>query len=77
MHEITKLAGKLNVYTQTIGRVNNSGRLKINDLIWDFPYSYTDRSNLVSLNEIEVGKIARIKVKVLKSNFIHHIKMFS
>ena len=42
---------------------------KINDLIWDFPYSYTDRSNLVSLNEIEVGKIATIKVKVLKYNF--------
>ena len=42
---------------------------KINDLIWDFPYSYTDRSNLVSLNQIEVGKIATIKVKVLKYNF--------
>ena len=33
LHQITKLAGKFNVYTQTIGRVNNNGRLKINDLI--------------------------------------------
>ena len=29
---------------------------KINDLIWDFPYSYTDRSNLVSLNEMKLVK---------------------
>ncbi len=42
---------------------------KINDLIWNFPYSSTDRSNLVSINDIEVGKIATIKVKVLKYNF--------
>ena len=42
---------------------------KINDLIWNFPYSYTDRSNLVAINDIEIGKIATIKVKVLKYNF--------
>ncbi len=42
---------------------------KINDLIWNFPYSYTDRSNLVKINNIEIGKIATIRVKVIKYNF--------
>ena len=41
----------------------------INDLIWDFPYSSTDRSNLVELDKLEIGKIATIKVKVIKYNF--------
>ena len=42
---------------------------KINDLLWHFPYSSTDRSELVTLNNLEVGKIQTIKVKVLKYNF--------
>ena len=42
---------------------------KINDLIWDFPYSHTDRSMLTSLNKLEVGKITTIKVKVIKYYF--------
>ena len=42
---------------------------KINDLIWDFPYSHTDRSKIVSLNKLEIGKICTIKVKILKYNF--------
>ncbi len=42
---------------------------KINDLLWHFPYSSTDRSKMVTLDKIEVGKIQTIKVKVLKYNF--------
>ena len=42
---------------------------KINDLLWHFPYSSTDRSNMTTLNKLEVGKIQTIKVKVLKYNF--------
>ncbi len=42
---------------------------KINDLLWHFPYSSTDRSNMVTLNKLEVGKIQTIKVKVIKYNF--------
>ena len=33
LHHVALLAEEFNVYTQTIGRVNNNGRLKINDLI--------------------------------------------
>ena len=42
---------------------------KINDLLWNLPYSYTDRSETVTLNKLEVGKIFTIKIKVLKYNF--------
>ena len=42
---------------------------KINDLLWHFPYSSTDRSDLVELNKLEPGKIQTIKVKIKKYNF--------
>ena len=42
---------------------------KINDLLWHFPYSSTDRSTMVTLNKLEVGKIQTLKVKVKKYNF--------
>ena len=42
---------------------------KINDLLWNFPYSYTDRGELVNLSKLEIGKIFTIKIKVIKYNF--------
>jgi ATP-dependent DNA helicase RecG len=42
---------------------------KVNDLLWNLPYSFTDRSETVTLNKLEVGKIFTIKIKVLKYNF--------
>ena len=42
---------------------------KINDLLWHFPYSSTDRSELVTLNNLEIGKIQTIKVLVKKLYF--------
>ena len=42
---------------------------KINDLLWNFPQDFIDRSNLISLNNLEIGKIATIKVGVYKYNF--------
>ena len=42
---------------------------KIKDLLWNFPQGYTDRSNLVTLDKLEIGKINTIKVKVIKYNF--------
>ena len=41
----------------------------INDLLWNLPYSYTDRSNIVTSDKLEIGKISTIKVRVLKYNF--------
>ena len=42
---------------------------KISDLLWNFPQGSTDRSNLQTLDKLEIGKIATIRVKVLKYNF--------
>ena len=42
---------------------------KIKDLLWDLPYSVIDRSKISSLDELEIGKILTIKVKVEKYNF--------
>ena len=35
---------------------------KISDLLWNFPQSFTDRSNLKTLDKLEIGKITTIKV---------------
>jgi len=42
---------------------------KISDLLLNFPHGYTDRSNLQTLDKVEIGKITTIKVKVIKYNF--------
>ena len=42
---------------------------KISDLLWALPESFTDRSELKKLNNLEIGKIATIKVKVVKYHF--------
>ncbi len=42
---------------------------KVNDLLWNLPYSFTDRRELVTLNKLEIGKILTVKVKVIKYNF--------
>ena len=42
---------------------------QIVDLLWNFPYSHTDRSNLVKINELEIGKICTIKIIPQKYNF--------
>ncbi len=42
---------------------------KVKDLLWNLPYSATDRSRSVSLDRLEVGKILTIKILVKKYNF--------
>jgi len=42
---------------------------KITDLLWSFPQGFTDRTNIKKLNNLEIGKITTIKVKVKKYNF--------
>ena len=42
---------------------------KIKDIILNLPYSETDRSKIFKCNELEIGKIQSIKVKVKKLNF--------
>ena len=42
---------------------------KINDLLWSFPYAYTDRRSTVKTTELEVGKTQTVKVQIVKYNF--------
>ena len=42
---------------------------KINDLLWDLPYSFIDRTNSTTLDKLEIGKIFTVKIKVVKYNF--------
>ena len=42
---------------------------KISDLLWNLPQGFTDRSNVRTLDKLEIGKITTIKVKVSKYNF--------
>jgi len=42
---------------------------KISDLLWNLPQGFTDRSHVRKLNNLEIGKITTIKVKVIKYNF--------
>ena len=42
---------------------------KICDLLWNLPQGFTDRSNVQTLDNLEIGKITTIKVKVTKYNF--------
>ncbi len=42
---------------------------KVKDILLNLPYSETDRSKIVKLNKLEIGKIQTIKVTVNKLNF--------
>ena len=39
------------------------------DVLWNLPHSYTDRSEEKKINELEIGKICTLKIKVVKYNF--------
>ena len=55
---------------QKLGKYLKNKKIeRINDLLWHFPYSSTDRSNMTSIDKLEAGKIQTIKVRVLKYNF--------
>ena len=41
---------------------------KVNDLLWNLPYSFIDRSETVTLNKLEVGKIFTMWYLILLSN---------
>ncbi len=64
--DVNKLKG---VGNQLSKYLKNKGIEKIKDILLNLPYSETDRSKLVKLNNLEIGKIQSIKVKVKKLNF--------
>ena len=64
--DVNKLKG---VGKQLSKYLRNKKIEKIKDIILNLPYSETDRSRIVDLNALEVGKIQTIKVFVRKLNF--------
>ncbi len=42
---------------------------KVSDFLWSLPHGSTDRSNLMSLDILEIGKVTTIRVKVIRYNF--------
>jgi ATP-dependent DNA helicase RecG len=64
--DITKLKGVGSVLSKYLRKKKIE---KIKDIIFNLPYSETDRSKISKLNELEVGKIQSIKVLVKKLNF--------
>ena len=42
---------------------------KIKDILFNLPYSNTDRSQITKINQLEIGKIQSVKVLVKKLNF--------
>jgi len=57
------------VGSKTIKLLKKKKIEKVSDLLWNFPHGFTDRSNLKTLDKLEIGKITTIKVKVVKYNF--------
>ena len=64
--DVTKLKGVGTVLSKYLKKKRIE---KIKDIIFNLPYSETDRSKISKLNELEIGKIQSIKVLVKKLNF--------
>ena len=64
--DVKKLKG---VGTQLSKYLKKKKIEKVKDIILNLPYSETDRSKISKLNELEIGKIQTIKVKVIKLYF--------
>ena len=64
--EVKKLKG---VGKQLSKYLKNRKIEKVKDILLNLPYSETDRSKIVDLNKLVVGKIQTIRVKVKKLNY--------
>ncbi len=64
--DVKKLKG---IGKQLAAYLKNKKIEKVKDIILNLPYSETDRSKIVKLNKLEIGKIQTIEVKVVKLNF--------
>ena len=64
--DVNKLKG---VGKQLTKYLKNKKIEKVKDILLNLPYSETDRSKIVNLNKLEIGKIQTIRVIVKKLNF--------
>ena len=66
LQDVNKLRG---IGSQLSNYLKKKKIEKIKDIILNLPYSHTDRSNIVNLNKLEIGKIQTVKILVKKINF--------
>ncbi len=66
MEDLSKLKG---VGTKTIKLLKKKKINNIFDLLWRLPKSFTDRTILSKINELQIGKIHTVKVVPVKYNF--------
>ena len=66
MQNVSSLEG---VGTKTKKLLKKRKIEKVSDLLWSIPQGFTDRTNVQKLDNLEIGKITTIKVKVIKYNF--------
>ena len=64
--DVNKLKG---VGKQLTKYLKNKKIEKVKDILLNLPYSETDRSKIVDLNKLEVGKVQTIKVVAKKLSF--------
>ena len=64
--DVSKLKG---VGKQLSKYLKNRKIEKVKDILLNLPYSETDRSKIINLNNLEIGKIQTIRVLVKKLNF--------
>ena len=64
--DVSKLKG---VGKQLSKYLKNRKIEKVKDILLNLPYSETDRSKIVALNKLEIGKTQTIRVVVKKLNF--------
>jgi ATP-dependent DNA helicase RecG len=64
--DVNKLKG---VGKQLSKYLKNKKIEKVKDILLNLPYSETDRSRIINLNKLEIGKIQTIRVIVKKLNF--------
>ena len=64
--DLSKLKG---VGSKTLKIFKKKGINNLFDLLWKLPKSFTDRSILSKINELQVGKIQTLKIVPTKYNF--------
>ncbi len=65
-YDVKKLKG---VGKQLSKYLKNKKIEKVKDIVLNLPYAETDRSKIIDLNRLEIGKIQTIKVIIKKLNF--------
>ena len=64
--EVTNLKG---VGKQLSKYLKNRKIEKVKDILFNLPYSETDRSHITTVNKLEIGKIQTLRVLVKRLNF--------